>query len=195
MPLTTGLEDTHVLITGGAGLIGSAVVDAFCEEGARVSVVDLLPPDRYVIDDAAREPGSLDYYQADITDEESLDDAWSEAVATNGPVSCCVALASLDLSVLEHHGTAADMSVKQFRRTLDVNVTGTFLTARMWMQGVQEEAGKGEMSNVSLILVGSESGWLGERTNPDYAASKSAVQVGLLKSLAADAPRLYEEAR
>jgi hypothetical protein len=52
-----------------------------------------------------------------------------------------------------------------------------------------------ELKNVSLIIVGSESGWFGERSNADYAAGKSAVQVGLLKSLMADAARVWPGAR
>jgi hypothetical protein len=48
---------------------------------------------------------------------------------------------------------------------------------------------------VGLILVGSESGGFGERQCPEYAASKSAVQVGLLKSLSGDVVRVYEGAR
>ena len=55
--------------------------------------------------------------------------------------------------------------------------------------------GKKALKNVSLILVGSESGWFGERMNAAYAASKSAIQVGLLQSLRAEVPRIYERAR
>ena len=51
------------------------------------------------------------------------------------------------------------------------------------------------VQNASLIIVGSESGRFGERGNPDYAAGKSAVQVGLLQSLRADVGRVMEGAR
>lgn len=39
--LSLGLEGTHVLVTGGCGLIGRVVVDAFLAAGANVSVLDL----------------------------------------------------------------------------------------------------------------------------------------------------------
>ncbi|KAL1645797.1 hypothetical protein SLS58_003681 [Diplodia intermedia] len=224
MPLSLGLEDTHVLITGGAGLIGEAVVRAFAQEGAHVSSVDIAHDD-VASDDDEDEPAETDYsgpgtlheYHGDVADEASLARAWRRAVAENGPVGCCVALAGLDLSVLSpphHHpsshddeeeeegsgggggGGVADVSVARFRRTLDVNVVGTFLTARQWLRGIRDAEGSWEyLENACLVLVGSESGWFGERAHPDYAAAKSAVQGGLLKSLAADAPRVYGKAR
>lgn len=66
------------------------------------------------------------------------------------------------------------------------------------MRGLRDAAaeGKGEgLRNVGCVLVGSESGSFGERTNADYAASKSAVQVGLMQSLRADVGRVWRGAR
>ena len=57
------------------------------------------------------------------------------------------------------------------------NLTVTFLTARAFLREVKEN-GHG-----SLILVGSTAGRFGEAGHADYAAAKSAIQVGLLLSL------------
>ncbi|KAF1986500.1 NAD(P)-binding protein [Aulographum hederae CBS 113979] len=197
MDLSLGLEGTHVLVTGGAGHIGSVVISAFIAAGARVSSFDVAHPPN-----APVQPGLVNPFEfhADITSEESLDTAWDRAVEKNGVIQCCVALAALDLSVLDHHESITTMSVEQFRRTLDVNVTGTFLVAREWLRGLQgvkhaSARQTPKLRNLSLIIVGSESGTFGERTNPDYATSKSAVQGGLLKSLMADAPRVWPGAR
>ncbi|OJD33468.1 glucose 1-dehydrogenase [Diplodia corticola] len=241
MPLSLNLEDTHVLITGGAGLIGLAVARAFLSEGAHVSSLDIAynpPPDLSSDDEEEEEdretdytgPGTLHEYHADVADEASLARAWRRAVAENGPVACCVALAGLDLSVLRQAGAAGaaastsssspssssegegsvdggnggggggggvvDVSVARFRRTLDVNVVGAFLTARQWLRGIRDAEGSWEyLENACLVLVGSESAWWGERGGADYAAAKSAVQGGLMKSLAAEAPRVYGKAR
>jgi NAD(P)-dependent dehydrogenase (short-subunit alcohol dehydrogenase family) len=51
------------------------------------------------------------------------------------------------------------------------------------------------LQNVSFITIGSEAGVLGVPGNPDYAASKSAVQYGLTLSLAPDAARICPRAR
>jgi 3-oxoacyl-[acyl-carrier protein] reductase len=56
-------------------------------------------------------------------------------------------------------------------------LTATFLTARGFLREV-ERNGRG-----SLVLVGSTAGAFGEAGHADYAAAKSALQVGLLRSL------------
>ena len=43
-----------------------------------------------------------------------------------------------------------------------------------------------KVENVSLIIIGSDSGLFGDRGNADYAVGKSVVQGGLLKSLMSD---------
>lgn len=126
---------------------------------------------------------------------EQLEGCFKRARAHFGVVACCIALASLDLSVLPHIESICDMDIEQFRRTLRVNVEGAFLTARTWLRQIKAHAVPGVTKNVSLIIVGSESGHYGERSNPDYSAGKAAVQYGLLRSLKADVPRIFPDAR
>lgn len=192
MDLSLDLENTHVLITGGTGFIGAATVNALLSAGANVTSLDLRPPP------SSTNAVKFNYLPCDISSEDALAEAFSLASEKYGPIACCIALASLDFSVLPHHESLADMEVDQWRRTHKINVEGTFLTARTWLRQLREcskmhEAAK--LKNVSLIIVGSESGRFGERGNADYAAGKSAVQGGLLQSLMADAARIWPGAR
>lgn len=200
--LGLGLEDTHVLVTGGAGLIGSAVVDAFLSAGANVSSVDIS----YAADQAAapsplsprQDGGQLLQLPADIADPSSLAMAWGRATTIFGTVEVCVALASLDLSVLPQTDSIIDASADTWSRVLNINVGGTMLTSQMWLRGIRDHLAQKpgvELRNPGLVLVGSEAGHFGVRTCAAYAAAKSAVQYGLLQSLRADAPRIYARAR
>jgi hypothetical protein len=54
---------------------------------------------------------------------------------------------------------------------------GTFLTSRTWLRQIKAHAVPGVIKNVSLIVVGSESGHWGERSNADYSTGKAAVQL------------------
>lgn len=199
MDLGFNLEGNHVLVTGGAGHIGRTVVQAFLSAGADVSSLDIAHKE------TKGTPHLLEIY-ADISSESSLEKAWNIATGPFGPVQACVALGALDFSVLPHHESSADLPLEQFRRTLEVNVLGTFLTTQQWLRGLrscreQETSSPSTLRapkplvNASLILIGSESGHWGERTNADYGASKAAVQYGLLQSLRQDVPRIYPGAR
>src|SRR5204862_2685576 len=70
-----------------------------------------------------------------------------------------------------------ELSLERWEATVRSNLTATFLTARAFLREV-ERNGHG-----SLVLVGSTAGRFGEAGHADYAAAKSAIQVGLLLSL------------
>jgi len=195
MDLSLNLEGTHVVVTGGTGFIGSAVVAACLSAGCLVSSLDIRPPPATIAF-----PEKFQHVKCDISDEHVLEGAFETAISKFGPVACCVALASLDLSVLEHHGSLTEMSVEQWRRTHRINVEGTFLTARTWLRQLKTLSEKNttshsDLKNVSLIIVGSESGHFGERGNADYSSGKSAVQFGLMRSLMGDVARIWPLAR
>ena len=59
----------------------------------------------------------------------------------------------------------------------------------------EQDSAANKMDNVSLIIIGSESGLFGVYGNVDYAAGKSAVQGGLLKSLMSDIVRIWPRGR
>ena len=194
MDLSLNLADTHILITGGTGFIGSATVTALLTASANVTCLDIRTPQ------LTTSNHKFQFISCDISSEISLATAFSLAAEKFGPVACCIALASLDLSVLPHHESLADMDVEQWRRTQRINVDGTFLTARTWLRSLRDLAASAKaeeksMENVSLIIVGSESGHFGERGNADYASGKSAVQGGLLRSLMGDVARIWPGAR
>ncbi|KAF2245966.1 NAD(P)-binding protein [Trematosphaeria pertusa] len=189
--LDLGLKGTHVLITGGGGLIGRVVVSHLAAAGAHVSSLDISYP-------SVRETKPNSNYLAihcDVSSEEEVQNAFQTATEAYGPVEVCIALASLDFSVLQH-SSFADASFAQLKRVLDVNVAGTWLTAREWLRGLRKAKSEGrELRNVNLIIIGSESGHFGERLNADYSLGKSAVQGGLLMSLRQEVVREWPGAR
>ncbi|EMC93942.1 hypothetical protein BAUCODRAFT_36401 [Baudoinia panamericana UAMH 10762] len=193
--LSLGLEGTHVLVTGGCGLIGRVVVQAFLAAGCKVTFVDLNLQD--VDDLKARYERNLRFRKADISKD--IGDAFAWAESQFGTVQCCVALASMDLSMIPQFESLCDVDPHIWQRVFNTNINGTFLTCQRWLQGIRaasEDPEKAEkLKNVSCIIMGSESGRFGVRTMAAYAAGKSAVQQGLLLSLAQDASRIWPKAR
>jgi 3-oxoacyl-[acyl-carrier protein] reductase len=175
----TGLERKGVLVTGGAGGIGSACVRAFAAEGARVVVHYNTSHER--AEELAAEVGGV-AIQADLTDETQVDALFAQA----GDVEVCAAVAGFwpreDEPVWQ-------LPLERWEATLRTNLTATFLTARGFLRLV-ERSGHG-----NLVLVGSTAGRFGEAGHADYAAAKAAIQVGLLLSLKNEIVRIAPRGR
>lgn len=182
-----GLEGTHVLVTGSSGAIGSVVVKAFLSAGSFVSAFDIVEPITRV------EHDRLHSQLVDITDETGLEQAMETARQRFGVISTSVAVAGLDLSYLPH-GSLADMPLAEWKRIMSVNVDGTFLTCRAWLRGIRKHATP-QTRNIAAVILGSEAGRFGVSSSAAYASSKSAIQYGLVKSLARDAVSIHPGSR
>jgi 3-oxoacyl-[acyl-carrier protein] reductase len=179
----TGLGGKRVLVTGGAGGIGSACVRAFAGEGARVAIHYRTSAER--AQQLAAETGGV-ALQADLTMEDEVDGLFEAAEKELGGVDVCAAVAGfwprMDEPVWE-------LPLERWEATLRANLTATFLTARGFLRLVERQ-GHG-----SLVLVGSTAGRFGEAGHADYAAAKAAIQVGLLLSLKNEIVRIAPRGR
>lgn len=176
--METGLAGRGVLVTGGAGGIGAAIVRAFAAEGALVAVHYRTA--HRAADELAAGIGGVALH-ADLTVEGEADALVPAAVAALGRLDVVVANAgawpSDDVPVW-------DMPLERFRSTVDANLTTAFLTARAFLRHART-TGTG-----SLIFMGSTAGLIGEAGHADYAAAKGGVTSGLLLSAKNEAARI-----
>ena len=203
MNLSLGLEGTHVLITGAAGHIGRVTVNAFLSAGCNVTALDVSEKGLNDLSIALGDPDKLCTVIADVSNQDSMRRAWAHASHEYGAIVCVVAMAGLDLSVLDKSGVEFK-SLENWNKVMSVNVDGTFLTAKQWLsrtsdyadllRNSHEDVGS-NMRNCSFIIVGSESGHWGECLCAEYATSKSAIMGGLLQSLKAEVPKVLSNAR
>jgi UDP-glucose 4-epimerase len=100
----------NILITGGAGFIGSNAVEYFIKKGYRVTVLDNLLSGRYENIKQFVDDGKIDYINNDIRDETTV-----KRIFSNGRIDICVNFAAL-VSVAE--------STENPQLTEDINVKG-----------------------------------------------------------------------
>jgi NAD(P)-dependent dehydrogenase (short-subunit alcohol dehydrogenase family) len=170
------MDGRVALVTGGARGIGLEVGRRFASAGAAVVLADVAEGAVQEAADRLRADGArVAGVAVDVTDEGSVAAAFDQAEAELGAVDVLVANAGV--LVLER---ALDLSVRDYRRVLEVNLTGTFLTCR---EGARRmvRAGRGGRIIVSSSLFGLRGGV----ENAAYSSSKFGV-VGLAQCLAAE---------
>ncbi len=181
--MDTGLRDKGVLVTGGAGGIGSAIVRAFAAEGARVCVHFRTSEDRaYAL---AEEVGGM-AYPADLTREDQVADLFETTIEDLGPLDILIANAG---RWPEQDVPVWDMSLERWRDTIAVDLDSVFLCCRAFLRHVST-TGAG-----NIVLISSTAGLFGEAGHADYAAAKGALASGFLKSLKNEIVRVAPHGR
>jgi NAD(P)-dependent dehydrogenase (short-subunit alcohol dehydrogenase family) len=122
------LERRIVVISGGAGAIGSAVAKVCANAGAHVAVTD-VDEERLsrVVERVEREcgPGTALGVAMDVTDEASVQAGFAEIVRAYGGVDVVVPNAGV-----AHVAAIEDLGVDDFRRVMEVNAVGYLMFMR-----------------------------------------------------------------
>jgi len=170
-------EGKQAFVTGAGSGIGEATARLLASRGARVVLADI---DRDTVVQVAaeieRSGGRALPVRIDIKDPASVEETFANAVQSSG--------AEIDLAVNAAGVTAplvpcANVAFADWQRTIDVNLTGTFLCMRAQIASMSRK-GSGAIVNVTSIM--------GSHAAPGlsaYAASKHGIE-GLTKAAALD---------
>jgi NAD(P)-dependent dehydrogenase (short-subunit alcohol dehydrogenase family) len=161
------------VVTGAAQGIGRRVAEVLAERGYALALADLRVPTETL--DAVREHGATAFaLVGDVSDEQYAANLKDRVLAEYGQVDALVNNAGVSLLVPAEQTTA-----EQWRRVLDVNLTGPFLLSRA-IGAAMLGAGAGSIVNIASIA-----GLHGVSDRAAYNASKHGL-IGLTRTLAAE---------
>lgn len=155
----------RVLVTGGGTGIGRAIAQRFANEGYAVTITGRRAEP---LAQTAQGLG-MECHTADVTNEADVQALFHQ------PFDVVVANAGGGAS-----GKITEMTLEQWQQTLNVNLTGTFLTFRAALAGMPDGG--------RLIAIASTAALKGNASVPAYTAAKHGV-LGLVRSVALDVAR------
>ncbi len=145
------------LVSGAAGGIGTAIADRLAAEGATVVRADIAPSD--------------DGIHCDVTDPDSCARVVGDTVDTFGHLDILANVAGIGAGA-----RIIDVDPDDWRRIIEVNLTGTFLLSQAAVPALVESTG-------CIVNLGSVAGLRATPYNAAYCASKGGV-IMLTKSMA-----------
>lgn len=158
------------LITGGASGIGAATARKFVSEGAQVALGDIQEDKGRAL--AAELGANVIFVRLDVTSEESWRAAFADATKRFDGLTTVVNSAGIsDPATIEQE------SLEGFRRTLAINLEGTFLGCKYGVAALKDKQG------AAIVNVASMLGVKAGAIFTSYAASKGGVRL-LTRSVA-----------
>ena len=153
-----------VLVTGGAGSIGSAIARQAAQAGASVAVCDINLSTAENVAEEIRASGRISRgYRLDVTDADAVKEVIQRAVEQLGQLRGLVTAAGLLRT-----GPLASQSHHDWQQMMAVNVDGTFHAVQAAVPYLQSARG-------SIVTLGSVSAFIGSADGGGYTTSKGAV--------------------
>jgi len=171
-----GLYGKTAIVTGGGQGIGQVIALGLARAGASIAILNRTNADE-TIAMIEKEGGKAFFVPCDVTNEPEVESAIDKTMKLYGSIDVVVNNAGICM-----HKSSLDVTIEEFRRVVDVNLTGVFIVARAAGRVMIEKGIKG-----SIINIASASGLIIPRPQDQcsYNSSKAGV-IHLTKSLAVE---------
>jgi NAD(P)-dependent dehydrogenase (short-subunit alcohol dehydrogenase family) len=167
------LEGT-VLVTGGTGALGTAVVAELLDSGARVVATWIVPKHRDRLSEAIGSPERLELVEADLTTDAGPESAVA-AANREPPLTALVNLVGGWAGGGRTHEAPPD----EMSRMIELNLMTAYRATRAALPAMVEQGGG------AIVCVGAKAALLPFKGSPGYNVAKAAV-LAFVRSLAVD---------
>jgi len=169
------LNGRLALVTGAGQGNGRAIALGLAQAGARVVVTDM---NTAAVEETARlvqaEGGDAFAYKLDVTDPEGCQALAAQVGRDVGAIGILVNNAG----IIIREGTGSERAAANWKKTIDVNVNGTFNVSLAWLPAIQSTRG-------TIINIASIAAYAGQGGSLGYSPSKGAIKM-FTQSLAAE---------
>lgn len=176
------LEKQVALVTGASSGLGAAAAQALADAGAAVVINynSHSEPAEQLVQQIREKGGRAIAVGADVSKEEDVDRLFAETLDAFGALDILVAN-----SGLQRDAATVDMTLADWNKVLEVNLTGQFLCARAALRQFARQGPRLEVSRAAGNIIHMSSvhqliPWAG---HVNYAASKGAIDM-LMRSIA-----------
>lgn len=162
--------NTVAVVTGAASGLGLATAADLAATGAVVFAFDR---DRTRGAEAARAMGAT-FVEVDVTDEASVRAALSKVTSATGKLDAlvnCAGIATAEKTL----GRDGPHGLASFRRTIDINLVGTFNCARLAAEIMAQNVAGADGGRGVIVNTASIAAFEGQKGQAAYAASKGGV--------------------
>lgn len=170
------LNESRILVTGGASGMGRSFSLALARHGAKVVACDVNAEGLESLKAEAQGlPGTIVGFTADVANEDAvqklMDDAWEATGGLNGLVNNAgIFRDSMLVKPDKETGTIKKMSLKSWQQVIDVDLTGPFLCTREFAARVIER----KTAPAVVVNISSISRW-GNPGQGNYSAAKAGL--------------------
>lgn len=164
-------QDQVILITGGSGAVGQAMVKHFTKLGAKVAVNFHSNESRATEFVHSLKSEKVKCYKADVSQEKDVDQMFLKIESELGPVTILINNAGIVVNSLMFL-----TSIEEWRRMIDTHLTGAFLCSRRALREMIKKK-FGRVINISSI-----SAFDGHAGQTSYAAAKAGL-IGFTRAL------------
>lgn len=170
------LDKRVAIITGAAGGLGRATAIQFVKEGAQLGLIDIGDCQGLINELQGVDPqAQVIALQADVTDEAAVSGAVAAVTAHFQKIDILVNIAGI-----VSHGNSSDVSLAEWQRVLNINLTSTFICAKAVLPAMREHR-YGRIISMSSVL-GKNGGNPRPWINPEEQKKAGNVAYGVSKA-------------
>ncbi|MGE7764946.1 SDR family NAD(P)-dependent oxidoreductase [Peribacillus sp. NPDC096540] len=140
------LKDKVAIVTGGASGIGEATVRLFAEEGANVVIADFSERGKDISVELNTNGYNTLFVKTDVTNEEDIKQMINETVNKYGKLDIMYANAGVADDAPAH-----ELSYEKWKRTIDINLSGVFLSDKYSIEQFLKQGTGGVIVNAGSI--------------------------------------------